>query len=358
MDAGRFQRLDEAARESDRDTVLDPGTATAARPELQQPELDANVAFQVVQQHPARLVVARVRGRVDVAGALPMLQRDLPLPARAVGNGARVGRYVVEREVGLQRQRAVVAQPLAPVFVTGLERLFDEQAAKAGAVEEQVAVDALARLHHHRFDEARLRILRDAGDLALDALDALGLAALAQVAGIQRGVEVIGVVDPRFFRREELVRPGGLVLEAVVAQLVAEAGGPRGEPEIVEIAEPRAPADDAEGMDVAVAAAGPVLERDAQLDGAARDAQELALVQVENLVERADRGEGGFTDADRADLLRLDQRDVDQRAQLLGQRRRRAPARRAAAGDHDLPDLLCRQSTAPVGFAMPRSTGQ
>ena len=76
-----------------------------------------------------------------------MLQRDLPLPARLVGDRAGVRRDVVQRKVGLQRQRAVVAQPLAPVLVPGLERLFDQQAAKAGAVDEEVAFDALARLH-------------------------------------------------------------------------------------------------------------------------------------------------------------------------------------------------------------------
>ena len=38
-------------------------------------------------------------------------------------------------------------------------------------------------------------------DLALDAPYALGLAALAQVAGIERCIEVIGVVDAGVFRR-------------------------------------------------------------------------------------------------------------------------------------------------------------
>ena len=43
-------------------------------------------------------------------------------------------------------------------------------------------------------------------------------------------------------------------------------------------------------------------------------------------------------------------------AELLRQRRRRAPARRAAAGDHDFPDLLCRHSNAPSGSRMRRDS--
>ena len=66
-------------------------------------------------------------------------------------------------------------------------------------------------------------------------------------------------------------------------------------------------------------------------------------------VRAMDRRDRGFADAGRADLLRLDQRDVEQRAELLGERRRCTPARRAAAGDYDFSELLCRHEIAPLG---------
>jgi hypothetical protein len=88
-------------------------------------------------------------------------------------------------------------------------------------------------------------MLHDVADLALDAFDALRFAARAQIARVQRRVEVIRVVDLRFGRGEEPVLARGLVFEAIVADLITEAGGLRREPQVMEIAEPRSLAHDA-----------------------------------------------------------------------------------------------------------------
>ena len=94
-------------------------------------------------------------------------------------------------------------------------------------------------------------------------------------------------------------------------------------------------ADHAEGMDVPIALARPVLEGDRELDGAARGPQKFAFVEVEDLVKTQYRGEGRFADANGADLLGFDQRDVEHCPELLGQRRRGAPTRSSAAGNDD-----------------------
>ena len=47
---------------------------------------------------------------------------------------------------------AVAGQPLEPVLVSGLQRALDQQAAKAAAVDEEIALDLLASLERHRGD--------------------------------------------------------------------------------------------------------------------------------------------------------------------------------------------------------------
>ena len=75
------------------------------------------------------------------------------------------------------------------------ERLFDEQAAKSGAVDEQVARHLRAVFHHERCHVPARAVLLDARDLAFDAPDALGLELCAQVPGVETGIEVVGVVE-------------------------------------------------------------------------------------------------------------------------------------------------------------------
>ena len=55
-------------------------------------------------------------------------------------------------------------------------------------------------------------------------------------------------------------------------------------------------------MHVAMADARPVLEFDAQLEGALRGPQEIVFVDPERLIEQADGRNRGFAHADGADL--------------------------------------------------------
>src|SRR3546814_2009003 len=67
---------------------------------------------------------------------------------------------------GLERDRTVARQPVGPVVEPGVERAFHEQRAKAGAVDEQIALDPPVAVEDQRRDIAALPIELDARDLA------------------------------------------------------------------------------------------------------------------------------------------------------------------------------------------------
>ena len=209
VDAGALERLEESAGEAQRDDVLVPGLAAPPGDVADQPRLEQRRTLEIREQFGARGLLGDVRAAIHQAVADAVLQRNAPLPAGAARHGARVRQDAIGG-TGLHRERAIGGQPLAPVFVTGLERLLDEQAAKAGAVDEQIAFDAPAVFHDQRGDVAVPAVLLDAGDLALDALDTLGLVLRTQVARVQPGVEVVRVVDRHAVPKWRICRHRGL----------------------------------------------------------------------------------------------------------------------------------------------------
>ena len=130
----------------------------------------------------------------------------------------------------------------------------------------------------------------------------------------------------------------GAQLQAVVAVVAGQAAFAALQPEMLEARGPVVLAGDAEGMDVVLADVAPVLEADAELEGALRGGHELLLVDLQQAVEGHQRRDGRFADAHGADLVGFDQRDVEQLAQRLRQRRGHHPAGGAAAGDDHAAD--------------------
>jgi hypothetical protein len=89
--------------------------------------------------------------------------------------------------------RAIAGQPFSPVFVARVQRLLDEQAAESRAVDEEVRLDDAPVGEFHGLDEAVLAAQLDVHRPCLRAPHAVGLGELAQVGGVQAGIEVIGV---------------------------------------------------------------------------------------------------------------------------------------------------------------------
>ena len=91
--------------------------------------------------------------------------------------------------------RSVAGQPRRPVLEPDAERFTNQQAAKARAVDEQVARDMRAVFKNDGSDKTALIILLDLCDFAFCPLDALRLCASAQIFRITARIELKGIAE-------------------------------------------------------------------------------------------------------------------------------------------------------------------
>ncbi|ESQ88986.1 hypothetical protein ABAC460_14490 [Asticcacaulis sp. AC460] len=133
-----------------------------SRGELQPVGRRQGFAFQSLPQSRFGVVVADVSRAVDIAVADPVLQRNAPHPPAGLcrGAGERGDVVGIFRRTG-QSHRAVARQPVAPVAVRRANGLLDQQAAKARAVDKQVALDPPAIVEAQGGDIAAFGILID-----------------------------------------------------------------------------------------------------------------------------------------------------------------------------------------------------
>src|SRR5258708_1282698 len=95
-------------------------------------------------------------------------------------------------------------------------------------------------------------------------------------------------------------------------------------------------AEGAERVDVTIARAIPVAKLDPELERRPGGAHELRLVEAEHVIELLDMRQGGFADANDANLIRFDQYDaVKVTRKTVNQGGRGHPPGRATAQDHD-----------------------
>jgi hypothetical protein len=238
----------------------------------------------------------------------------------------------------LHRHGAVVEQPVRPVLVADRQRLADQQGAKASAVDEQIAFDACTGVQLQGADLARRRIALHADDLAFDAMHAERFAEAAQEAGVEGGVQVVGVVQAVVGQVRKAAGLRCLRFERVGAVVGRQLPLAALEPEVLEACGPVVLAGLAEAVEVVPAHLAPALEPDAQLEGGLRGGHEGLFVYAQQAVEGLQRRDGRLAHAHGADLVGLDQRDVQQRAQRLGQPCSDHPACGATACDDDTPD--------------------
>src|SRR5207248_3994657 len=136
---------------------------------------------------------------------------------------------------------------------------------------------------------------------------------VAQEAGIQPGIEVIGVSElwhvlrqARHRRQEALLRRGERC-GGILAQGVRMAVGSEPQPDLMKGDALDVRAELTELMEVAMAAASPIVKLDAELEARLRGANEVTLVDTEDFVVELQGRNGRLPHTDRPDLIGLDQ---------------------------------------------------
>src|SRR5207248_5836861 len=137
MDTRRLERLEKAGGEAKRNDVLDPRLSAVTGRESKRPRIRQRRPVEIRQQRRSGLVVGDMGARVDIAVPDPVLERNSPLPPRRTRRRPSQ-RQMIAAELARHRKRPVARQPLRPILKSGLERLLDQQPAKAGAIDEKI----------------------------------------------------------------------------------------------------------------------------------------------------------------------------------------------------------------------------
>ena len=269
-----------------------------------------------------------------------MLEADAPLPSRLARGRPRVWVKRLGPRAG-NGHRAVARQPPAPILITGLQRLLDQQSAEARAIDEEVRLDDLPAFERDRRDVAIFGG-RDVDDAPFGPPDAMHLGKRVQIFRIERGIEVkrIGDVADRRFRHfgpcmHELVgkRRGGV--DRIVPEVPGPAALVRAQPILMTAQPLPILADNPEAVNETMTVPDPVDKLDPELERRLAPLHELDFVELDQLVVFLDRRDGRFTNADRADRLALDELDFVETLKQLAEQGRRHPPGSSPTNDQD-----------------------
>ena len=289
------------------------------------------------------LLLGEELAAVDVARADTAVERDVPHPAGAQRRGRGVGLDAVGLDVpgDLEGDRAVAQQRVAEGDERLVERLVDQQAAEAGAVDEEVAAQRPVPVGDQVIDAAVLGQL-DLIHLIDDLADAAPRGVPLEVLGQQAGVELVGVgVLDLVLGQKAVLRPPAAaeeVLHLVVEDAAVQEAGRQlvlahrrdGEAGLVErhlvLLELQPPLAHVVAVDHLIAlervievgsVRTPAGELDRQLVGGVATRHPVLLLEAEEVEEELDGAESRLADADRPDVRGLDQGDVDARRGLF-----------------------------------------
>ena len=216
------------------------GTGAAVKLEKTVITLVATADFQLKQVREIvenklikRGISIKVAAAIDDSVALAVLQRDPPLPAGIVRNRTGMG-HRRSNAGGLHGDGRIERQVMGPVVEPGVQRAFDQQRAKARAIDEQVGLDPPITVKQKRGNIAALPVEFDLGDPPLDPPRPIGFGTLAQECRIEAGIELIGIIHPFIGQMGKLARQRGLQFQAVFIVALAVPGVKPAQPEVLE----------------------------------------------------------------------------------------------------------------------------
>ena len=148
---GGFKRLHKARCQTKRDNILVPKLFTSTGYKAQEIWFSAGFSSDVVDQNAMCLIIRHIFIAIDMAVAVAVLQGNLPLPSRRMGSCAGVRQWSTAIFTqAWQCYRTVAGQIIGPIVIPRFQRLFDQQAAEAGAINKQIALQHVAIFHGHR----------------------------------------------------------------------------------------------------------------------------------------------------------------------------------------------------------------
>src|SRR3979411_2599935 len=146
----------------------------------------------MLQQAAGSLIITDEPTAIDITVAGAVLEWDSPLPSCRAGSRQGIGSELAGALAG-NCNGAVARQPLRPVLVTGLQRLLDQQTAKARSVDKEIRLAALAALERQRLDKAGLAPKLNIHHFAFCPTDSTSFGVGTQVARVEASIKMIGV---------------------------------------------------------------------------------------------------------------------------------------------------------------------
>src|SRR3954451_6614564 len=111
---GGFERLEEAARQSNGNTIAQPGLVAPAGRKPQQTRLTSSRGIEAGQQSNLRVALLDELAGINIAVAGAMLEWNSPLPSGQAGRRACIWRQCAD-SFGRYRHRPITGQPVSPV---------------------------------------------------------------------------------------------------------------------------------------------------------------------------------------------------------------------------------------------------
>ena len=171
-------------------------------------------------------------------------------------------------------------------------------------------------------------------NFALAAHRPIGFRQFAQESSILGGIQMEGIIQTIIRQMGKFILLSSHKFQAIVAIRLVMAASQTAHPEMVKGACPMVFAGAAKGMKISMVFLGPILEIDAEFEGAFSLFHKVNFGDADNIIVTLQRRNRCLTHANCADLFRFNQRQINRLTKGFRQGSSSHPARCATAGNH------------------------